>query len=292
MDRDSRVIIVHHNDLDGFGCATILKAFFKKAINCPVSFYDVEERIKQIEFDTCDHVFVVDVHPDNVETLDVSDKIILIDHHPSTYHNPEKNRFVISDKKKCATYLVWHYLKKTFPEYKFDQFSRFVYAVNEFDIWTNRTPKGKCLNELLYGFYDKDKFITRFKKGNMRFTWAEMGYLKSRRDLFNSIYEDLMIVELEKTKSCLVMSDDFVNDIAHKLMTEEGYDVVFVKQVKKDRVSVRNKRKDINIGKILETLGIGGGHPEAAGFFERDPMTLKEKVLMVEQEILKSIAKS
>lgn len=289
MNRESKVLIIHHNDLDGYGCAVILRAFFKNSRNYPASFYDIDQKLQDIEYDNYEYVFVVDVHPTKVDFLDLSDKIILIDHHPSTYGNVKKNRYVVSNKKKCATYLVWHYLKKTFPENKFDFFKNFVYCVNEFDEWTNRTPKGKCLNELLYGPYgaDKAQFITRFKKGNTRFTTEELDFVKKRREDFKKIYKDLDIWELEKTNSCFVMSDDFVNDLAHKLMHEDGYDVAFIKQIKKDRVSVRTKSDIIDTGKILESLGYGGGHAKASGFFENDPIKLKEKILRIEQEILK-----
>lgn len=283
-------MIVHHNDLDGYGCAVMLRAFFKNSVNYPASFYDIDSKLESIVYDEYDYVFVVDVHPTKVEYLDISDKIILIDHHPTEYNNPKKNRFVVSDKNKCATYLVWHYLKKKFPDNKFDFYKNFVYCINEFDMWTNKTPKGKCLNELLYGPYKDDKhsgFITRFKKGITRFDKNEMDFLKKRREDFRDIYKNLDVYELNESKSCFIMADDFVNDLAHVLMHDDGYDFVFVKQISKDRVSLRSKLDNVDTGKILDTLGYGGGHPKASGFFENDPKKLKEKILTIEKEIVK-----
>ena len=157
---DSKVMVLHHNDFDGCVASIIVGNVFKNVYYAPTEFYNIDKKMKLIDYDAFDVVFVVDCHPSNVSYLDISEKIILLDHHKSPYHNPSKGRFVINDKKRSAGWVV-----KTFFEKKFknlidlSHLNRLVKLADDYDCWIKRFP----LSTFIADMYKSRYLVFTFK---------------------------------------------------------------------------------------------------------------------------------
>jgi hypothetical protein len=87
----------------------------------------------------------------------------------------------------------------------------------------------------------------------------------------------------------VIFADDFINELADKLIKETGYRYVVVRNQSKGRSSIRHNIDGLHIGDILTTLEYGGGHERAGAFFERDNDMFYKKVLAVEEAIVQVV---
>jgi oligoribonuclease NrnB/cAMP/cGMP phosphodiesterase (DHH superfamily) len=265
---DSKILSISHNDFDGAVCQILLGNVYKNITYLPVSFYRVDSIIKNLNFDEYDYVFLTDVHPEDEDLLNISEKMILIDHHNSAInaHCPEKNHYVISKPDKCASFLVKKFLE-TMYDVQLTHLNNIVYLVNDYDCWLLKNPKSKHMNDLMFVLYRPTEFVKNFMDGRTRFTEKELTWLKTRKHLFNKIYNELEVTELEKVSGCVIFTEDFVNELADRLLHQQGYKIVFIINMSSMRVSVRHQIDELDMGKILKEKGWGGGHAVSAGFF-------------------------
>lgn len=284
---DAKILSVSHNDLDGVGCQIVLGNVYKNITYTNSAFYNIDQNLKSINYNNYDYVYITDIHPDDGLCLDLSEKIILIDHHPSEFHLPEKNRWVIANKDKCATSLVKHFVEKI-HNIKLKNLDDFVDHVNDYDMWKLNYEKSKMLNDLMFYYYRPSNFRKNFMSGRLEFTTEENDFLKTLHEKFLKTYEELQIYDLDTINGCIVFEYDFINEIADKLLYEENYNIVIIKHPKKGRVSIRGSRDDVDIGKILDNFGWGGGHPKSAGMFVKTNNELEMKVKKIEDEIYKN----
>lgn len=293
FDRNARVLSLSHGDFDGIAAQIVIGNVFSNVVYETAQFYTVDRKLSLIDYDQFDYVFVTDIHPDNADSLS-SDKIIFIDHHPSAYHDPSRNRFVISDKNKCAAYLVKFFMEKLYgSEIDLSHLDDLILMANEYDIKTwdvlnvDREKNIHCrlINDLYINLYDESQFRDRFMTGNTTLNETELAYLSDRNVAFENIYDNLEIFDLDKINGCVVFCEEFVNEITEALRLRQGYRVVIIRNVPKGRASIRTNVPEANVGKILDDLKYGGGHKTAAGFFERDNDVFYKKVLAIEEAI-------
>jgi oligoribonuclease NrnB/cAMP/cGMP phosphodiesterase (DHH superfamily) len=284
---DSKILSLSHNDCDGIGCQIVLGNVFKNITYATTAFYNVDQAIESILFKNYDYVFITDIHPTNEKYLDLSNNIILIDHHPSSYHNPNKNRWVVSDKNKCATYLVKYFIEKMFNK-SLSHLDKLVTFINDYDVWELKYKESKWLNDLYFNYYRDDSFRHEFIDGRTTFTKKEIEFLNHLENKFDKAYDEIELHDFENINGTLIFTDDFANEIADALMKKENYDIVFIKYLKNGRISIRTKRKDVDVGKILDHFQYGGGHQMAAGFFVKTNNELEEKIRIIIDYIYKT----
>jgi len=291
---DARVLSISHNDMDGVVSQIILGHVYKNIKYIHTSFYKIDDILLSLDYNLYDVVFVTDIHTDNEENLNLSDKIVLIDHHKSaqSYHNIEKNRFVISDKNVCAAVLVKMFVEKMY-NIKLDSLKSLVYLTNDYDVWNLKNCKSKLMNDVMFYLYRPAKFRENFFNGRTRFTNDEIKWLRERRKQFKKLYDDIEIFEFDKINGCIVESREFINEIAHKLMEEENYNIVFVRNPSNQRVSVRHNLNEniLDMGGILKEHKWGGGHAAAAGLFTLNGEDFKNKIQTLEKDICKALSK-
>jgi len=203
----------------------------------------------------------------------------LLDHHDSALcqHNPENNRIVKTGKSAAL-------LCKEFFEslYNIDlsYLNDFCYVVNDYDMWVNDDNRGWCLNELHFKYWS-DVFRNRFIDGSITFNDDELNFIKERRKKYTTNFKALEIFELETIKGVFVMANEFVNDICSDLL-KSGEEIVICMNPRNKNCSIRIADNGIHIGHILKELDFGGGHKQAGGIREQDPIKFKEKVDILE----------
>lgn len=284
LNRNHKVLNIHHKDLDGVASSIVMKNVFNNIDFKELRYGEVNEYLKTINYDNYDVVVLTDISPESIDAFDYSDKLFLLDHHDSAigYHSPEQFRIVESGK--CAAYLV-----KTFFENLFSidlsYLNDFVDYTNDYDMWINEKVQGWVLNELYFKYWD-ELFRRRFKSGAIILTTEEKLYIKERRILLEQKYEHLQTYDLEDINGCFFFSNNFINDLCHKLLTIKKYDVVICVNPKSKNCSIRIKDFDnIHIGNILKEIELGGGHKCSAGFVINEYDDVEEKIYKIEKEL-------
>lgn len=284
---DSRILSISHLDQDGVVCQIILGQVFKNIKYLNVSFYKIDQVLNGVDFSQYDYVFVTDLHPEDKNVLNISDKIILIDHHQSAIemHDPDNFHYVVT--KCCASVSVMRFIERLY-NVKLDHLDQLVHLTNDYDLYTLNNGKSRLFYDLMFNYYKAHKFRSEFFNGRTRFSSKELAWLKMRRDEFNNIYNNLDVMEFDKVSGCIVEASDFMNEIADKLMKEEDYSFVIIRNSNTQRVSIRHSIEGFDAGSYLKEKEWGGGHPNAAGFFTENVDDFENKVKILEKYIYKN----
>lgn len=291
--RSSKILsITHAFCLDGTCSQIVIENVFKDVNSIACKYDDMDKELEYFLqpriYENYDFIFITDISPKDPDLLKGKNKIILLDHHntASCHHNKDENKYVIPEKFSGSS-LTKKFCEDYFGK-KLKHLDNLIKYSEDYDLWIKRYPKSTFLNELHFKYFSEG-FKKRFFDGNTRFTNEEISFLRSRKQDFEYTFKSLDIYELHKIKGAYVQSESgkFVNEIAEKLL-KDGYNIVFVRNQSqyKNSVSVRCKKGFVDIGTILKTLGIGGGHAEAAGFVEPDFMMMKSKIEDIEKFIL------
>lgn len=292
ISRNSKILSLSDSDFDGAVSQIVLANAFKNIECMKTTYTNIEETMRNVKYSDYDFVILTDISPADRTLFDLSDNIILLDHHDSALdlHCPEKMRSVISGR--CSAFWAKDFCEKTL-KIRLNHLNNLVYLCNDYDMWILRSPKSRFMNALFYKYFS-ERFQKRFFSGDTRFTPDEISYIRKKKKAFKAIYDNLEIYDFESVNACLIQASEFHNDLCHKLLTDEKYNIVFLRNPVSKRVSVRNNNPDIHIGNILKGLkdengvSYGGGHKDAGGMFEPDIIKFQSKLEMIEKAIYKN----
>lgn len=293
LTHSSKILsLTHAYCLDGSCAQIVLENVFKNVTSVSLKYDNIDSELENYYlkevYGRYDFIFLTDIAPQNPELLKGRNKIILLDHHNTAIanHNPSENKYVIPDKYSGSS------LTKRFCEdyfgVKLNHLDDLIYLSQDYDLWHKKNAKSTFLNELHFYYYS-EVFRKRFFNGDTRFTPDEIKYLRKRKLEFKEVYDKLEIAELSHIKACVFFADKFLNEICEKIMKEEDYGVIFCKHPSKSSISVRTNLPRIDLGKVLKEMGLGGGHPQAAGFSILPSMDLYETLNLVCRLIKKEI---
>ena len=287
FDRNATVLSISHGDFDGVASQIVLGNVFKNIEYVVAEFYTIDQKMSAVDYNAYDYVFITDIHPTEVKYLDLADNIVLIDHHASAFHDQSKNRFVISDKKKCAAYLVkWFFEKMYGKEINLSHLNNLIRYANDYDTWQKKYAKSTFINETYKSLHDVVEFRNRFMSGDTRLTEEEISFIRERKALFVKTYKEIEVFEFDDVNGCVCICENFPNEIADTLIKKDGYRIVIIRNPSKGRSSVRHNVEGLDVGALLDKLQYGGGHPYAAGFFERDESMFYKKVVAIQEELI------
>jgi len=286
IDKNAKILSVSHDDLDGVGCQIVLGGIFKNIEYRNCVYHNIDKELMSIDGSEYDYIFVTDISPKIHEVLDSFDNMILIDHHQNVQNMPKKHRYV--NKKYSATYLTHHFMSKMYGKEKVQRFSKIVKLINDYDMWILQYKGSKVLNDL-FSMYNSKKFRERFRDGKLSLTKTEKEYLQGIQEKFDKIYDELIVEEFETINACWFESNVFVNEIAHKLMHEEGYHFVMFNTLKSYKISIRSCMNDFNFGSYLKENKIGGGHNKAAGVDVRTQEDMNKIVDFLEKDLYEKL---
>lgn len=316
------VHIYHHNDLDGRVSGALMYEYFKRYVD-DVNNYDVNEidystvlstKCKVSDGDTIVFVDYSFSKLENVEFLiDLmmknSYKIIWIDHHKTSsdvllkmhelkeinMDNP--NIYFRVDTTRCATWLVYDYLKSLINSSGIFEVPNIVKYINSYDNWVFDMPNTK---EFAYGIdaldYDaKSFFRIMFKDDSDIFKYSkETAALESKfintmirngkgisryisvrnkKELDYAGFEVLICDTISDTVYLGCAMNIHGNSLVFGDKINE-YDFVcpFIRTSKGQwKYSLFTSRNDVDCSELAKLLGTiddlgGGGHKKAAGF--------------------------
>jgi len=290
IPRESKVLSISHNDLDGASAQIVLGHVFQDISYFNASFYKIDSIMESLDYSKYDFVFITDINPTNLKLLDLSDNIILLDHHESAIeaNNPTKMHFVVPGH--CAAHLTKKFVKNYYG-ISLEHLNDLIRLTNDYDMWHLKYPESKLLNDLMFYHYRPRKFRELFFDGRTTFNDEEKEWIEMREKEFERRYKALAVFDCDKINGCVVQSEEFINEICDKLMKEEGYQIIFCRNPVHGRVSIRHRLNGLNVGEMLKARGWGGGHKESAGMFCSDISDFQMKIKTLDEELSKNYPK-
>lgn len=282
--------LITHNDLDGIGCEVVFKLSYGDEVDVlSVGNNEVNnivgQSLEELKFGIYEQLFITDLSV-NEELAEIINKeglkVQLLDHHPSATHL-NKYSFAnvmthLSDGfKNSGTHLSFTYLLDKLINKGLcnESLENFVELVRQYDTWEwkeiFRNEEAKQLSDLLY-ILGREKFVNdmlyRIKDNEELFSETDKLILEIKQkeiDNYINIKEkELIIKDFKLYKIGIVMADSYTSELGN-ILCERHEELDFVAIIKKETVSLRTVKDDVNLTDIAKQFG-GGGHPKASGF--------------------------
>lgn len=288
---DKPVVLLTHTDLDGVGSPVVLKYIFKQTEDELLYIHytnngKVESTIESIiekrgtdgyKLFICDHSPVREMYDKMVE---LNMDFHIFDHHKSSQVAGLPH--VTLDIEQCATQLFFNYLisevigeASWFSATVKTHLGKFVYHVNDYDMWHHESPHTKRLNELLYEVGITD-FVNRFAvTPHPVFTEGEelvVSIAEKKREKYieRAIDSAVLHTDHDKKRFAVIFAESHQSELGNQANEKLETDYVFMVNAQSCKVSLRGKDTvDVSLiakhfSDILETNS--GGHKAAAGF--------------------------
>lgn len=284
---NTRIKIIHHNDLDGYISGIILKIKYPKAKCFCVNYDNYEQTFpSKNEFNKNDVVFMVDftAQPEMMEWLKNNVDFYWIDHHKSSIENSDKygwnNIKGIRKNGLCGAELTWQFVTKE------KEIPNFIKFVGDYD--TFRRSKENYHNQTVMPFFFgtqthmdllkpenfengffhlfndfKDEFIVNkmIEKGKIIYKYIEQTG-KTENDL-NCYVKNIWGYRVLCMNSCGRGSNQFTipktwNPQLHDMM------LIYYYNGKNWCYGFYTEKENVDVSQIAKKYG-GGGHKGAAG---------------------------
>ena len=279
-----------HTDLDGVSCEILGRIAFEEDIDVVRCGYgNIDDKVEEFinSDEEYDKLFITDisVKKELADALNnVSDKVILLDHHKTAlWLNEYPYALVqVEDKsvgKMCGAYLFYEYLKKNHKEFNdTPALKLFIDYVRMYDTWEwkekydNIIPKR--LNDLMY-IDSPNEFIDKmvYRLGNNLFIFDDTDLMKLQ---IEQTYINSYIAQKNETLIVndslfpehivgIVFADKYISELGNKLCElHPELDFVVLINMSTLTVSYRTVKDDLDLSAIAKRFG-GGGHPKASG---------------------------
>lgn len=288
--KNFEVLVITHADLDGAGCAVVIKAayrgkkkvFIQQAQDYPIADKMVREALEEKHWD---RIFITDisVSEETAQYIDKYEKsrVTLIDHHPGREFLKQYTWCYIEESDKndpltpSGTSLVYDY----FDECRTPFLSTFVELIRQYDTWAwknhfdNEEPNTLNNYLSLVGFKDfidimleriyDDDILTDGDRHMLYYKEKEIeGNIKSRS-------KRVLIKEIDGMRVGFVFAEKNLSELGNYIMEErDDLDCIIMYNLARGTVSIRSAVKDgryINCTNLAKKWFNGGGHPLAGG---------------------------
>lgn len=257
------IVIIYHNDEDGFGGAwTAWKKFKNKASYIGVDFQTPFLNIKNKEIYLIDFCYE---KPEMRRLLKSNKKVIVIDHHISRKKEARistEHRYAVNNS---ASVLSWEYFfpKKPIP--------KILNHIEDVDLWKFKNKLSKeiiaSLDTYDFNFKIWDRIAKDLENQKTAKKYIEEGkaIIKYQNMLVRYMAETGVEVEISGQKAISVNSPILDSEIgAYIWKNKKKIGLIWHSKNGKVKASLRSK-EGVNVAKIAEKFG-GGGHARASGF--------------------------
>ncbi len=259
-----KIVIIHHNDLDGFGAAWVAwKKFGNNAKYLSADYImPIPKGLKNKE------IYFLDFCYSFAEMKKLKKEvksITIIDHHISN-----KPTLKIVDNysyniNNSGAVLAWKYFypKKSVP--------KLLLYIECVDLWRFKMPFAKELIAILeiidFKFSSWNKVVADFENSKKRKKYIEKGkiILKYKDVIIKELVDHANKVEFNGYNILVINSPVFISEIGNILTKKNPPISIIWRQYNgKNIFSLRSNGK-VDVSKIANKYG-GGGHKAAAGF--------------------------
>lgn len=288
-----RIKLFTHTDLDGIGCAILMKNVYKNNevdieycdygnVNDKIGYFLNKDYIKY------DKVFITDISVDEnvakiIDELSCVKDFILLDHHKTAEWLNKYDWAKVEDYcsvfgiKISGTFMLHKWLIENNEEYvkcNYLNSKDFVQLVNDYDTWRwneLRDIKPKQLNDLLY-IYGRDKFIDKilYELDNclLHFHSTDDLLLKLRQEDIDRYIEkknkSIIKIELKGLSVGAVFAENYISEVGN-ILCELNKDLDLIALINMDySISYRTIKDHIDVSEFAKIFD-GGGHKKASG---------------------------
>ena len=259
------IVILYHDDLDGFGAAwAAWKKFGNKADYLSVDYSKpMPTGLKNKE------IYVLDFCYPEAETkalLKNNKKVMVIDHHISQKNIIKILKEYIWDIKHAGCVLSWQYFHpgKKIP--------RLIEYIESIDLWNfklkNTREITSFLETLSRDFKIWDKVIFEIESKNKFSEYLEKGKVIAgfSRKIIEILASNSESAVFEGKKVSVVNSPIFNSELGGYLLKKTKVPIVIIWSLKNGRIRVSLRSLNgVDVSKLAQKYG-GGGHKQAAGF--------------------------
>lgn len=285
-----KIKLFTHTDLDGVGCAIVMKHAFEDADYDLCGNHEIDQKVAQFiadkEYVKYDQVFITDisVNKNNAEMINqihTEGKTTwkLLDHHATALWLNEYEWATVKvehfpDVKASGTSLLdMHLIDNGQASDKDWNMGQFTEKVRRYDTWEWQTKysddHAKQLNDLLY-IVGQNQFIKRFIDNcDPTFTESEQLLLEIEQKRIDA-YVDQKRKQLQKIRienyMVGVVFAETNHSIVGNVLAKENPDVEFIAMLNpaSGGISYRAVKDTIDVGAFAKKYG-GGGHAKASG---------------------------
>lgn len=268
-----RPILFTHSDLDGAGCALVMRRHFGKPTevrfcNAREAQTDIQRRLEEMVAGPkkVRPIWIADLglNPELAAILDSfsqrGGEVRLFDHHATSTHL-RRYPWAIVDEGRCAAYLLWQALGAA-PE-----LAALIEMIDDRDRWVKAIPGSDDL-AALQGLAGMTRFLARFTQNPSPELTADERLLlelqQERRIAFcRERQAATMVRDVGQFKVGIVLADAYISELGHYLIDELGLDVACLIDLADSRIFLRS-RDEVDISGLARQLG-GGGHRNAGG---------------------------
>tara|TARA_E500000318_G_C3502609_1_gene188977 strand:- start:39 stop:920 length:882 start_codon:yes stop_codon:yes gene_type:complete len=248
------------------------------------------EDISSFTFHDYDVVVISDLNlkEDQIKICDF-ENVVVFDHHSEHLDivNLYKNaKPIVKDYSSC-TNLIYDSLKMEQKNLSNNQKLLFK-IVDDYDSYNLKIPFSKKLNQVFWSYNGDrvEKFVKDFGNGFFGFNEFQKNALKIIENKIERFFKEETIhrgnikIGGKSYDVAGVMVSFSPNEIAERIIDEQGVDFVIMINIKGKSVYMRrNKNCTLNMGKLASVLIEGGGHEDAAGGILNDSIINITKLL-------------
>ena len=270
-------------DLDGAGAYLALSLLLKDKMSYTVTrVVDVQQKmlnwLKTNNISSYEHVYILDLdlsqYPDVLLAFDQSN-VTVVDHHKTHIANKDEYRHArtIIEPMGSTTKLIYKNFQGS--EQLNSRQKLLMLMIDDYDSYKFNVPNSYELNIVFWSYQGDrvEKFVSEFSAGFTNFNEQHKNIIKFYLKKLSNIKSNLNVhyayvpIKGKKRKMMAVFAEACINDIAEHVLQNYKSDIVFVVNLKSNKVSLRRSKDcEIDLSNLAKKLfDEGGGHEDASG---------------------------
>ena len=260
MSQNKKVLVLYHNDADGFGAAYALwKKYRDGAHYIPVQYQEDQPEIPE----GVEKIYIVDFSYSRgiLEELNLFYEVLVIDHHKTAQEALADLPFAIFDTQRSGAVLTWETIHDT-------KAPDLLYYVQDRDLWLWELPLSEEINlgisalPLDFEVWDKTPLNGLLATGESIKKFRDQ---QIERTLKNVRMMSVMGHEVPAVNTNVNTSE--VGDALCRIYPLAKFSVMYFDRQDGKRVFSLRSRGDFDVSMVARVFG-GGGHKNAAGFVQ------------------------
>ncbi len=276
------MILLTHIDLDGAGCAIVAQHFYAqkltKIYHC--DYDQVDSTLLGLLKKTNEFIVLADISM-NAETAALvnqayANRIELFDHHQTAWEYLRNYTWAKFKLDRCGASVLFESLKEQMPEVPiFENLSKLIFHVNDYDLWLHTSPESSLFNDMLY-LLGMDTFVgvmkTRIQESQPLIRDTDQLYLNGLQSKKYSYFKQCVEQAIVQGNRLVVLSSrhtselcQYIRDISSAPEAWKTLEYIDVINLETRTHSLRSYKPDYDVSQIAKQHG-GGGHKNAAGY--------------------------
>lgn len=273
LDPKNNILLITHTDMDGIGCEMVLRKFCPNLFPIYMSPNEIDLVMESLDTRMFQCILISDLCCSNDYILS-DPRVITVDHHSTAKKFANEAAHIFVNEAVAATRLMYHFCETVF-EQDIGFMDDFTNIVDDYDTWKMKDNRSYAFN-YLFDVYGKDGFKERFGKTfDTELTLDEMKKWDAELDRIEKNVEEMPVFvrNYGVCKIGVIVNGEYKNEYCEKILKDKslGLDLlIYIWYPFGGSVRMNNEITAINIGELIQSNKLGGGHQYAGGFRSKD----------------------